>query len=101
MATENELSVVDAAHGQRMIEVRVRFWTDDIAPQKGKVVPKHAWGAGVVRMEPNKVHGIASGEPIPFNSLMELTAVVEKILIKNAVVVHPSSKMRKYLRQQQ
>ena len=42
-----------------MIEVKLRFWTNDISPEKGKIIPKHAWAAGVVRMEGNKSHGMA------------------------------------------
>ena len=34
-----------AKHGQKMLEARVRFWTDDIAGKKGEIIPKHAWAA--------------------------------------------------------
>ncbi len=37
----------EAAHGKKMVEVKVRFWTNDLADGKGKIRPKHAWGAGV------------------------------------------------------
>jgi len=40
-----------AKHGQRMIEVQIRFWTNDIAESKGQIVPKHAWASGVVKVE--------------------------------------------------
>lgn len=100
MATKKELSAADAAHGERMIEVRVRFWTNNIAPEKGKVLRKHAWGGGMVRLEGNKTHGIASDDPIPFNSLMELTAVIEKVLIKKGVTIHLSDKMKRYMEAQ-
>ena len=30
------LEAREAVHGQRMVEVRVRFWTNDIAKEKGK-----------------------------------------------------------------
>ncbi len=45
---------LEAQHGQKMIEVKVRFWTNDIATDENMVVPKHAWCSGVVRMERNK-----------------------------------------------
>jgi hypothetical protein len=35
----------EAAHGQRMIEVRVRFWTNNLAKSKGMVLPRNAWGS--------------------------------------------------------
>jgi hypothetical protein len=40
-----------AQQGERMIEVKIRFWTNDIADGKGNIFPKHAWSSGVVRME--------------------------------------------------
>ena len=32
----------EAKHGKKMIEVRVRFWTDDIANEEDRILPKHA-----------------------------------------------------------
>jgi hypothetical protein len=78
-----------------MIELRVRFWTDDMAP-KPKVVPKNAWTSGVVRLQPNEPHGIKPARPIPFNSLMELGSAIEKALIANGILLHLNRKMRKY-----
>jgi hypothetical protein len=48
----------EAKHGEKMIEVKLRFWTNDIAEKKGDVIPKHAWSSGVVRVERNDSHGI-------------------------------------------
>jgi hypothetical protein len=87
----------EAAHGKRMIEVRVRFWTNDLAEGKGRIRPKHAWAAGVVRLEPNDSHGIRSASPVPFNSIAEIPAKIEKVLIDNGVSLHPSDRMRKYI----
>ena len=39
------IEALAAKHGQKMLEVRVRFWTDDIAGKKGEIIPKHTWGA--------------------------------------------------------
>lgn len=86
----------EAAHGQKMIEVKVRFWTNDMAPTKGKVIPKHAWGAGVVRVEPNKAHGVIAGQPVPFNSLLELPWRIEQLLKQQGIVLHLSDQERKY-----
>jgi hypothetical protein len=64
----------------------------------GRVLPKHAWGSGVVRMESNRAHEITPGEPLPFNSMAELPGVIEKTLTAHVVTIHPSSKMRRYMR---
>lgn len=90
-----DLKAREAKHGQKMIEVKVRFWTNDIA-KGGRIMPKHAWGSGMIRMESNKAHGITPREPVPFNSLAEIPSVVERTLIAHGVKIHPSSKMRRY-----
>lgn len=88
---------IEAKHGQKMVEVRIRFWTNEISPEAGKVVPKHAWTRGVVRMAPNESHGIKSGRPKPFHSLLDVGSVIEKVLIQHHIVLHPSQRMRKYI----
>src|SRR5262245_11569664 len=85
-----------AVQGEKMIEVRLRFWTNNIAAEEGKVVPKHAWSSGVVIIERNKSHGIKPANPKPFHSLLDVGAVIEKVLIEHGVVLHPSIKMKKY-----
>jgi hypothetical protein len=96
MPRRTNLGTRAAAHGERMIEIRVRLWTDNLA-KKGSVVPKHAWTSGVVRVERNKTHGISPRAPKPFNSLLDLGAIIEKVLIEQGIVLHPSDRMRKYL----
>jgi hypothetical protein len=90
-----------AKQGEKMIEVKLRFWTDEIAPEKGKIVPKHAWTGGVVRMEANKSHGIKPSNPKVFNSLLDVGAVIEKVFIEHGIVLHPNQKMRRYLKDKQ
>ena len=80
-----------------MIELRVRFWTNDLADGKGRIRPKHAWGGGVVRMAPNDAHGIVGGDAVPFNSVAEIPAKIEKVLIDHEITVHKSARMRKYM----
>lgn len=87
----------EAKHGQKMIEVKLRFWTNDIAEKAGQIVPKHAWSSGVVRIESNKAHEIMPGKPKPFHSLLDIGAVVEKLLIDQGITLHSSRKMKKYL----
>jgi hypothetical protein len=80
----------DAKHGEKMIEIKVRFWTDKLADSIGQVIPKHAWTSGVVRIARNEPHGITPGRPIPFNSLLDLSAIIEKCLLEHEIVLHPS-----------
>jgi len=96
MPIKSKLEEKDAKHGQKMVEIKVRFWTDGIAAEKGKVIPKHAWSAGVVRIERNDAHEIAPAQPVPFNSLLELGTAIEKVLIEYGIVLHRSTKMKKY-----
>jgi hypothetical protein len=87
MQSVEEIEAQEAKHGQKMIEVKIRFWTNDIAEQ-GKVIPKHAWASGVVRIEANQAHGIVPGKPRP--------SVIEKVLIEHGIVLHAGRKMKKY-----
>jgi len=68
MAEPENMGSREARHGQKMIEVKVRFWTDGIAAEKGKILPKHACTGGVVRLKGNPAHGIVDQSPIVFNS---------------------------------
>ena len=86
----------EAKYSERMIEIKVRFWTNGIEDAK-QIRPKHAWGSGVVRIKSNKSHAIAPGHAIPFNSMSEIGAVIERVLIEHGIVLHRSKKMRKYL----
>ena len=90
-ATERE-----AKHGKKMIEVRVRFFTDAIAEKPGHVVPRHCWDVGVVRFAANPAHNLPGGEPIPFNSLMELPGKIEQAFLKSKITLHMSNKSGKY-----
>ena len=87
----------EAKHGSKMIEVKVRFWTNDIADGKGKILPKHAWGSGVVRIGSNASHGIVPKDPLMFNSMAEIPAKIEKVLMDHGVTIHKSDRMRKYM----
>lgn len=89
---------VRAAKNERMIEIKLRFWTNNLAKGKGYVAPKHAWSGGVVRIERNDTHGIKPGSPKPFHSLLDVGAVIERVLITNGIVLHPGRRMKKYVR---
>ena len=96
MATKKDVASLEATQGEKMIEVKLRFWTNDISSEKGKVVPKHAWASGVVRMERNRSHGVEPSSPQPFHSLLDVGSVIERVLIEHGIVLHPSRKMLKY-----
>ena len=97
MPASEDVQEREAAHGEKMIEIKLRFWTDNIAPTAGHILPKHAWTAGVVRIERNTAHGIAPEQPLPFNSLLEVSAVIEQALIDHGIMLHASRKMQKYV----
>jgi hypothetical protein len=97
MAAETNVVAREAKHGEKMIEVKIRFWTDEISSETGKIIPKHAWTSGVVRMESNKSHGIIPGKPRPFNSLLDLLSAIEQTLKEQDIALHPSRGMKKYI----
>lgn len=92
-----DIEALEAKQGERMIEIKLRFWTNDIATEAGQIIAKNAWVSGVVRMERNPSHGITPQNPVPFHSLLDVGAVVEKVLIAHEVMLHPSRRMKKYL----
>jgi hypothetical protein len=92
---ESQGTARKAGLGERMVEVKIRFWTNDIA-ESGAILPKHAWASGVVRMERNSVHDVVPLNPKPFHSLMDLPAVIEKVLVEHGIVLHLNRRMKKY-----
>jgi hypothetical protein len=89
----------EAKHGEKMVQISVRFWTDQIVKDK-QILPKHAWSSGVVGITKNKSHAIVPGAWRPFNSLLELGSVIERVLIEHNIVLHHSTKMKKYMAEQ-
>ena len=96
MENTKDIEQREAQQGERMIEIKVRFWTNDIAEGKGVILPKHAQSSGVVRIKRNSSHGIVPGKPLPFHSLMDLTSVIEKVLMAQGITLHSSRRMKKY-----
>ena len=97
MADTNTPAARTAKHGDKMIEVRIRFWTDGIAEQKDTIIPKHAWDSGVVVMDSNKSHGIAPESPQPFNSILDLQSAIAKVLTEHGVTLRAHRKLRKLI----
>jgi hypothetical protein len=98
MTKGKNIAAREAKHGEKMIEVKIRFWTDGISKGPGNlIVPKHAWTSGVVRMQRNKAHGIVPTNPIPFNSLLDLGKAIEQVLKEHGIVLHIGRGMKKYI----
>lgn len=86
-----------APYGQKMIEVTVRFWTNNISKKRGYIVKKECWDSGTVYMIENPAHGITSGNLLQFHSLMDLPSKIEALFISNNVKLHPGRLSRKYI----
>ena len=91
-----KLEEKEAIYGKKMIEIKVRFWTDGIAETENKVIPKNCWDSGVVRIKPNDLHGIKSSKPVIFHSLPEILPKIESILQANNIKLHHCRKSTKY-----
>lgn len=85
-----------ATIGEKMIQLKVAFFTDDLA-EDGRIKPKHGWTGGFVYMTSNKTHGIVPKNPRPFVSMMELPQVIEKVLIEHDIKLHRWSKTARYI----
>ena len=86
---------LEADYGEKMIEVRIRFWTNDIAETKGHILPKHCWSAGMVYAPRNDSHGIKSSRRMPFNSLDEVQNAIEQAMEDIGIKVHENKKTPK------
>ena len=86
---------VEARRGEKMIEVRVRFWTNNIAETKGRIVPKNCWDGGMVYTPKNDSHGIKSSGKKPFHSLDEVQNAIEQALTDVGIKVHGSRRQAK------
>ncbi|MDM7999547.1 MAG: hypothetical protein QUS33_06000 [Dehalococcoidia bacterium] len=86
-----------AKQGERMIELKVCFWTYGFA-NKGQIWPKHAWTRGEVRIVRNDAHGIKPTRGYKFNSLMEIPSAIEKVLVEHGIELHLCSKMDRYVK---
>lgn len=97
-AKDDDNGEADAPHGEKMLVLNVRLFTNNIAKGTGKILPKHAWAAGVVTIRPNDAHGIKAEEQELFHTLLDLPVAIEKLLVKAGIVLHVGERMRRYLR---
>ena len=89
----------DAKHSEKTIALTVYLFTDGIAAEKGKIVPKHACAHGTVALRSNPSHRIKSRAQHNFNSLLEITKAIEDALIEGEIILHPTGNMKKYVQE--
>ena len=88
---------VKANRKERMIEIRVRFFTNGMDSRSGYIIPKHAWPNGTVQMDRNESHGIEPDAVQHFASLMEIPLAIEKVLIKHGIKIQNARRMGQYI----
>lgn len=81
---------------KKMIQIRIHLFTNDLAPQKGAVLPKHAWELGWISLPANRKHGIPAGHNKRFKTLLQLPAKIEELLKENGITIHLSAS-KKYM----
>jgi len=85
---------------ERTIEVKIRFFTNGFDDRRGYIKPKHGWTRGTIEIQRNDSHGIIPKRGRVFNSLMEISQAVEKVLIDHGITLHCESKMAKYIKEE-
>ncbi len=85
-----------AKYGEKMIQVKMYFFTDGIAESKDKIVPKHAWTKGQLSLIANESHEIRSRRT-HFNTLMELTHALQELLIEGGITLHVCDDMKRLI----
>jgi hypothetical protein len=92
------MKTVTAKNRERTIKLAIKFATNEIASNKsGEIIPKHAWDSGWVMMIANPSHGLKSTLPrnMYFNSMAELPAKIEEVLVAHGVTLHHDRKGQK------
>jgi hypothetical protein len=75
-----------ADEGEKMVEVRLRFWTNHIA-SNGAIVPKHIWPHGMARIISNPSHDLKAGASVPFRGLASIVDAVEKLFAAHGITL--------------
>jgi hypothetical protein len=88
------IETVKAKYGERQIFFKVGLFTNELAGERGRIRPKHAWDRGTVDVVPNGSHGIKSATAF-FNSWSEIPLALEKAARKAGVKIHPGTRSRK------
>lgn len=81
--------MVSIPHGYKMIEVRLRFWTNNtLSEEENELrVPGHCWNAGVVIVSRNDHHNIQGRGPTPFHSIEELPEVLHEEMAEAGITI--------------
>ena len=83
----------------KMIEVKLRFWTDSIADKPGGIVQKRAWDKGYATVSANELHGINKcSKEVKFNSILEIHSAVAGALEDAGVTLYTGHKLRKLIK---
>ena len=86
-----------ARDNEKMIELKIKFFTNNISVWKDYVVKKLGWQSGYVYASINKTHGIESKKPVFFHSLMELPQAIEETLLKQDIKLKSTKRTKEYL----
>jgi len=89
---------VKANDGERMIELRVKFFTNNITSEQGTVDPKTAWASGWIVATANKTHGITNSKvkPKAFHSFAGIQTTMEDVLAEHGIKLMATRRERKY-----
>lgn len=85
------MPTTNAPSGKKTITIEVQFFTNNLA--KGRVLPKHAHAAGMIRVRANPMHGIKAAKQEPFHSMAAIPVALEKLLRRTGIRIHPTPKM--------
>jgi hypothetical protein len=82
--------------GERMIEVRLKFFTDELSGRPGYIVPGYCWDHGVVVVSANQAHEVkVGGNPLIFHTLDGIPDAVTRALHRSGVTLVPGYGTRK------
>lgn len=87
---------IEAKHGDKMIEFRIKFFTNSIAERDGCIKKKHLWPNGMIHITRNDSHGII-GNQRPFNSMAQILPILEDMMIENELTIIPTRRLYKLL----
>lgn len=79
---------VQATYSDKIIQVKIRFWTDGIAKKEGHIIPKHCYSSGYVLIAASRIHGIPTGIKAPFVSISGLPKAIDKVMAEAQLILH-------------
>jgi hypothetical protein len=85
-----EIESVEADYGEKMIQLKISFFTNLPGLKEDHIRQKHAWASGHVRIQRNSAHGIDGNTGGIFHSMSELPMLIENLLIEQGITIHQS-----------